>query len=413
VIAEEVLARGPAPGPNTGGNLGGASSSIPPPAPKEMEVIFGRQLRSGAELDVALIPLPRVLSRAHQVLNETEAAIRREWEALESEHQRLSDWRTQLEERTKVASCQFASERSKLTQDRKEYKRDLQKVFARELEASRWEKKLAKREEALSQREALTTELRAKLNALDQTLEAQRVQQVEAIERMKKWQQELEDKASDIALAEANLEEKDTSLDRRETDLARWEKDLAFREEMLERQGMLLAEHELEAEEKERKLEERIRQFEAAQAAPGLQATEATKKALEDLQAEHRAGVQRIAEWAGEASTTLVPLEISPILMSEPLASISDALPVLDSAAERLRRLDQILGARLEAEGSRLYRAVVDYVLTSFRSHDPAMSLAPVLDGPVAATEDATRESVQDAMETVAARFQRDPADPE
>jgi hypothetical protein len=30
-------------------------------------------------------------------------------------------------------------------------------------------------EEALSQREALTTELRAKLNALDQTLELQRV----------------------------------------------------------------------------------------------------------------------------------------------------------------------------------------------------------------------------------------------
>ena len=106
---------------------------------------------------------------------------------------------------------------------------------------------------------------------------------------MKKWQQELEDKASDIALAKENLKEKGTSLDRRETDLARWEKDLAFREEMLERQGMLLAEHELEAEEKERKLEERIRQFEAAQAAPGLQATEATKKALEDLLAEHRA----------------------------------------------------------------------------------------------------------------------------
>jgi hypothetical protein len=91
--------------------------------------------------------------------------------------------------------------------------------------------------------------------------------------------------------------------------------------------------------------------------------------------------------------------------MSGPPASISDALPVLDSAAKRLRRLDQILGARLEAEGSRLYRAVGDYVLTCFRSHDPAMSLAPVLNGPVAATEDAARESVQDVVETVVARF--------
>jgi hypothetical protein len=94
---------------------------------------------------------------------------------------------------------------------------------------------------------------------------------------MKKWQQEPEDKASDIALAEENLKEKGTSLDRRETDLASREKELAFR------RGMLLAEHELEAEEKEQKLEEQIRRFEAAQAAPGPQVTEATKKALEDL----------------------------------------------------------------------------------------------------------------------------------
>jgi hypothetical protein len=236
---------------------------------------------------------------------------------------------------------------------------------------------------------------------------------VEAIERMKKWQQELEDKASDIALTEENLKEKGTSLARRESDLARREKDLVFREKMLERRGMLLAEHELEAEEKERKLEERIRQFEAAQAALGPQVTEATKKALEDLKTEHRIGVQRIAEWAGEASTTLVPMGISPIPVSELRASISDALPVLDSTTECLHRLDQILGTRLEAEGSRLYRAVVDYVLTCFRSHDPAMSLASVLDGPVAATKDAARESVQDAVEIVVARFQRDPTDAE
>jgi hypothetical protein len=108
-----------------------------------------------------------------------------------------------------------------------------------------------------------------------------------------------------------------------------------------------------------------------------------------------------------------VPLGISPIPVLGPPASISDALPVLDSAAERLRRLDQLLGACLEAEGSRLCWAVVDYVLTCFQSHDPAMSLAPVLDGPVDAIEDAARESVQDAVEMVVARFQRDPADAE
>jgi hypothetical protein len=66
-----------------------------------------------------------MLSRAHQVLNDTKAAILWEWEALEAEHQRLSDWRTQLEEHTKTASRQFASEQSQLERDHKEYKRDL------------------------------------------------------------------------------------------------------------------------------------------------------------------------------------------------------------------------------------------------------------------------------------------------
>ena len=137
------------------------------------------------------------------------------------------------------------------------------------------------------------------------------------------------------------------------------------------------------------------------------------KKALEDLQAEHRAGVQRVAAWAGEASTALVSLGMSPIPVSELLTSISDALPVLDSAADRLRRLDQILGALLEAKGGRLCRAVIEYVLTCFRSHDPAISLEPVIVGPVADTEDAAREGVQDTVAVVAERFQRDPVDDE
>jgi hypothetical protein len=121
---------------------------------------------------------------------------------------------------------------------------------------------------------------------------------------------------------------------------------------------------------------------------------EAMKKTLEDLRAEQRAGVQRITTWAGEASTTLVPLGVSPIPMSEPPTSISDVLPVLDSAADHLRRLDQILGARLEAEGGRLCQVVIEYILTCFRSHDPAISLEPVIVGPMADTEDAAREGV-------------------
>jgi hypothetical protein len=222
-------------------------------------VVFGRRLRSGAEPEAAPVPLPRVLSRAHQALHETEAAILREWEALEDEHQRLSNWRTQLEERTKAASRQFAYERSELERGRKDYKRDLQKVYARELEASWREKKLARREEAVSQREALVTELWAKLSALDKILEEQRIQQTMAVERLQQLQQELKGKASDATLAEEKLKAKGESLDSQETDLVRWEKDPAFREEMLTRQGEMLVEHELEAEKKEKELEEQVR----------------------------------------------------------------------------------------------------------------------------------------------------------
>jgi hypothetical protein len=94
-------------------------------------------------------------------------------------------------------------------------------------------------------------------------------------------------------------------------------------------------------------------------------------------------------------------------------ASISDVLPILVSAADRLRRLDQILGVRLEAEGSRLCRSAIKYVLTCFWSHDPAVSLGLVIAGLVDDTEDATRESVQDAVDAVVGRFPRDPADDE
>jgi hypothetical protein len=267
--------------------------------------------------------------------------------------------------------------------------------YARELEVGRKEKRLAKKEETLNQREEVVTELQVKLSAFNEILEEQRVQQTAAVERLQKLQRELEGKARDAALAEEKLKAEGESLDRRETDLARREtylirreKDLAFKEEMIERREKLLAEHELKAEEKERTLKERVRRF---QAAPGPQAVEATKKALEDLQAEHRAGVQRIDAWAGEASTTLVPLGMSPIPVSELPTSISDSLPVLDSTADRLRRLDQILGVRLEAEGGRLCRAVIEYILTCFRSHDLAISLKPVIAGPVANTEDAAR----------------------
>jgi hypothetical protein len=64
-----------------------------------------------------------------------------------------------LEERTKAASRQFAFERSELERDHKDYKKDLQRVYAWELEVTRKEKGLTKKEEHLDHREEVITEL--------------------------------------------------------------------------------------------------------------------------------------------------------------------------------------------------------------------------------------------------------------
>jgi uncharacterized protein (DUF3084 family) len=377
--------------------MGGVPDSILSPVLEELEVIIGWRLQTGAGPETALPSLPRVLSRAHQALQETKAVILREWEALETKHQRLGDWRTQLEECTKVVSCQFALERSELEQGRKDLMEDLEKVIEQERKVTREEGRLVKKKEHLDQWEVVITEFHEKLKAYNAMLEKQRDKQTATEATLQKLQQELDDRAGKISLAKENLKVKDASLEERTMDLVRQEKDLAWREEMWERRDKLLAEHELEVEEKEKKLEEQVRWFQAAQvaqmaqAAPVSQAAEMMKKTLEDLPAEHRIGVQRIAAWADEASSALVPLGVSPILVSKQSVSISDALRVLDSAADRLRRLDQILGARLEVEGSRLCRVVIEYILTCFRSHDPAISLGPVIAGSVADTEDAAR----------------------
>jgi hypothetical protein len=56
---------------------------------------------------------------------------------------------------------------------------------------------------------------------------------------------------------------------------------------------------------------------------------------------------------------------------------------------------------------------VIEYILTCFRSHVPAISLEPMIAGPVADNEDAARVVVQDAVELVAEHFQWDLADDE
>jgi len=83
----------------------------------------------------------------------------------------------------------------------------------------------------------------------------------------------------------------------------------------------------------------------------------------------------------------------------------------LDSASERLRCLEQVLVGHLEAEGCELIRMVAEHIFTCLRSHDPTISLAPVVDGPVAEMEASAREGVRDVVDFVAAYFKREPTD--
>jgi hypothetical protein len=107
-------------------------------------------------------------------------AIRREWEALETEHQDLGDWCTQLEERTKAVSCHFALERAEFEQEHEDFKEDIQKVSDREEELIQKEKSLARKEICLEQREEAVTALHDKLKAYNTVLEKQRDKQAAA-----------------------------------------------------------------------------------------------------------------------------------------------------------------------------------------------------------------------------------------
>ena len=103
-------------------------------------------------------------------------------------------------------------------------------------------------------------------------------------------------------------------------------------------------------------LEERSREVEVAKAALDTRVQEAVQEAVRKHQEDQRVEAQRIADWATEASLALVPLGLSPIQVAEPPASVADALPVLNSASDRLQRLGPVLPGQLEAEGRELIR---------------------------------------------------------
>src|SRR6185503_17568649 len=108
-------------------------------------------------------------------------------------------------------------------------------------------------------------------------------------------------------------------------------------EQALARQRECLKKLKESVAQKEASLQEKACQLEAAQAALDAQVQEAVQDAVRKLQEDQRMGAQRIINWASEARSALVPLGMSPIQVAEPPASIADALPMLNSASNRLR----------------------------------------------------------------------------
>ena len=208
-------------------------------------------------------------------------------------------------------------------------------------------KTLVQREEAFAlevvsfavQRSELETRLAAQWSELET-----RSQGLEALEQeldnlsvtLQGWREQLQERASKLAVADAELEEDRKSLDK-------WESHAANMEKQLGRQRDSLKKQKEWAEKKKAELEERSHEMEAAKAALDTRVQEAVQEAVRKLQEDQRAGAQRIADWASEASLALVPLGLSPIQVAEPPASIADALPVLNSASDRLRRLEPVL----------------------------------------------------------------------
>jgi hypothetical protein len=350
-----------------------ASSAAPPAEEEEPEVVLGRHLLPST----AEVPLSRLIAKCQQAQQELEAGMRREWEKLEAERQRLSDWEVRLGDRINTVSARYVEERAKLVLGRELLREELEQARDREAAALHREKAATRREaEAL---QGLIAVEKLKQAAADKERVARELAAV-----AKKALEEVEAEKSalaDLAVAAAKKEE---WLAAREAEEVARLQELQKQEEAMEEE--LAAGY--------RRLQER----EAA-----LQEREAK---VEGLLAEQRAGINRLTRWVGTVNPLLEALGANPIWVPEAPSPYGAALQLLDSTARRLWDVEAGIQDLLETEGRAVARGMAEYILTSFRSHDPAVQLTPVLVGPLRATAAAAREGVQEAVDLVAARIQ-------
>ena len=143
--------------------------------------------------------------------------MRREWAALESEHQRLGDWHTRLEGRTKAEASHAARVLSELKADQESYRANLRKVFDREVAVASREKALAQREVAFAKEAASLAAQWSELESRGQGLEVRKLELDKLSETLQGWREQLQETASKQAVAELELEEDRKSLAKRES----------------------------------------------------------------------------------------------------------------------------------------------------------------------------------------------------
>jgi hypothetical protein len=343
---------------------------------EETEVVLGRRLLPSS----AEIPLPRLIAKCHQAQQELEAGMRREWEKLEAERHRLSDWEVRLGDRINSVSARYAEERAKLVEGRELLQEELEQARLREAAALQREKEAARREaetlkgliaveemkEAVPDRERVARELVAQARKASAAVEVEK--------------STLADLAAAVAKKEEWLATREAEEVARLEELQKWEEAVG---EELAAGNRRLQEHEAALQEREAK--------------------------VEGLLAEQRAGSGRLTRWVGTVNPLLEALGANPIWVPEAPSPFGAALQLLDSTARRLQDVEASIQELLETEGREVGRGMAEYILTSFRSHDPAIQLTPVLVGPLRATVAAAREGVLEAADMVAARLRRRP----
>jgi hypothetical protein len=277
-----------------------ASSAAPPAEEEEPEVVLGRRLLPST----AEIPLPRLIAKCHQAQQELEAGMRQEWEKLEAERQRLSDWEVRLGDRINSVSARYAEERAKLVLGRELLQEELEQARVREAAAFQREKAATRREaealegliaveemkQAVADRDRVTRELAAQARKASAVVEVEK--------------SALADLAAAAAKKEEWLAAREAEEVARLQELQKWEEAV---EEELAAGNRRLQEREAALLEREAKVEGHL--------------------------AEQRAGSSRLTRWVGTVNPLLEALGANPIWVPEAPSPLGAALQLLDSTA--------------------------------------------------------------------------------